>query len=150
MRVLHFGHVTVEESGNRSYGEFALHIQCPWRLEGPAGILTGRSDLWAPAEQSEDIDWDSWDYDKDPNLQDRRVGELLGGYDAKTRSFVNDPECLVVEDVEADDFGGVVISLSGGYRLVIFPAGSTGEDWRLLKPHSEQEHFVVSGGMIEE
>jgi hypothetical protein len=149
MRGFHFGRVTVEEPGDRSGGEFALHIQCPWRLEGPAGILTGQSDLWEPAEPSQEIDWDSWDYEKDPNLQDRRIGELLGGYDPKTRSFVNDTEHLVVEKVEADDFGGAAISLSGGYRLVIFPSGSAGEDWRLLQPLSEQRHFVVSGGAVD-
>jgi len=150
MRGFHFGRVTLEESGDRSSGEFALHIQCPWRVEGPVGIVTGRTDLWEPAESSEYIDWDSWDYESNPNLQDRRIGELLGGYDPKTRSFVNDTEYLVVEQVEADDFGGAPVSLSGGYRLVIFPSGSAGEDWRLLQPLSKQRHFVVSGGAVKE
>ena|SRR5688572_28183492 len=150
MRGFHFGRVNVEEGGDRSYGEFALHIQCPWRLEGLNGIVTGRTDLWIPAEPSENIDWDSWDYENNPNLQDRRIGELPGVYDPKTRSFINETEYLVVENVEADDFGGATLSLSGGYRLVIFPSGSAGEDWRLLKPHTGQRHLVVSGGAVEE
>jgi hypothetical protein len=149
MRGFHFGRVTVEETGDRSSGEFALHIQCPWRLEGPHGIVTGRTDLWEPGDPSENIDWDSWDYEKNPNLQDRRIGELLGGYDPNTRSFVSDTEYLVVEKVEADEFGGLNLSLSGGYRLVVFPSGSVGEDWRLLQPHSRQRHFVVSGGAVK-
>ena len=75
---------------------------------------------------------------------------VLGGYDPKTRSFVNDTDYLVVEKVDADDFGGATISLSGGYRLVIFPSGSAGEDWRLLQPLSEERHFVVSGGAVND
>ena len=150
MRGFHFGPVTVEGAGNRSSGEFALHIQCPWRLEGPTGIVTGRMDLWEPAEAGADIDRNSWHFDRNPNLQDRRIGELLKGYDPETRSFVNETDYLVVERVEAHDFGRVTISLSGGYRLVIFPSGSAGEDWRLLQPLSEEGHFVVSGGAVQE
>lgn len=62
---------------------------------------------------------------------------------------MNGGDHLVVEGVDADDFGGAALSLSGGYRLVMFPAGSTGEDWRLFRP-SSRWHFVVSGGRIEE
>ncbi len=91
----------------------------------------------------------SWDYEQG-NLQDVRIGELLGGYDPKTRTLINATQKLFVEDVQADDFGGLCISLSDGYRLVLFPAGSRGEDWRLFVPESEVAHFVISGGRIEE
>ena len=148
LRGFHFGPVTENSSRNQSHGEFALHIQCPWRLEGPDGIVTGRMDLWEPAESREDLDTDTWDYERNENLQDRRIGELLGAYDLKTRSWVNRTGRLVVEAVEADDFGGAVLSLSGGYRLAIFPSGSTGEDWRLFRP-SSPGHFVVAGGRVE-
>lgn len=149
MRGFHFGRVTFGQDGKRSAGEFVLHVQCAWRIEGPDGIVTGRTDLWEPAEPNEDIDWDTWDYEEDENLQDRQIGTLLGGYDPKTRSAMNEAEHLIVEGVDADEWGGATISLSGGYRLVLFPAGSTGEDWRLFRPSAEA-HFVVGGGRIEE
>ncbi len=41
MRVLHFGEITVDDDERGSTGEIALHIQCPWRIEGPDGIVTG-------------------------------------------------------------------------------------------------------------
>ena len=151
MRVFHFSRLTVVGTGTdkRRWGEVALHIQCPWRLEGPDGIVTGRTDLWEAAEPSEDIDWNTWDYEKDPNLQDRRIGEVVGSYDPVVTAFVNRGNRLVVEEVAGDEFGGATIALSGGYRLVIFPSGSTGEDWRLLRPGlPEQGHFVVSGGKV--
>lgn len=148
MRGFHFGRIIVEAK-NRSRGEFALHIQCPWHIEGPDGIVTGRSDLWEPADQDKEIDWDTWNYEDGENLQDHRVGALLKGYDPKTRSFVNETESLIVEAIDADDFGGVAISLSGGYRLVLFPSGSVGEDWRLFQPSSDPKHFVIAGGAVE-
>jgi hypothetical protein len=147
MRIFQFGPIRTVRKG--TVGEYALHIQCPWRIEGPAGIVTGRLDLWDPADEGEDIDWDTWDYDRNENLQDRRLGALLGGEDPETRSFVNRTGHLVVEAVEADDCGGAVIGLSGGYRLVLFPAGACGEDWRILRPDAGEPHFVVAGGRIE-
>ena len=147
MRGFHFGEIRRVPGG--TVGDYALHIQCPWRLEDENGIITGRSDLWEPAEITPDIDWDTWRYDKNENLQDKLIAALLGGYDPETRSFVNNGDLLVVEGIHTDNYGGVTISLSGGYRLVIFPAGSQSEDWRLLGPDNESHHFVISGGKIE-
>jgi hypothetical protein len=150
MRGFHFGHVTVYGDGSGSAGEFALHIQCPWRVEGPDGIVTGEADLWEPADPDADIDWETWNCEDNENLQDLRIGTLLGGYDPATKSPVNTTEFLIVEGVEADEFGGATIVLSGGYRLVIFPSGSTGEDWRLFQPSSPQPHLVIGAGKVEE
>lgn len=126
MRVFHFGGVTVAEDGRGSFGQFALHVQCPWRIEGPDGIVTSRTDLWQPADPDANIDWDTWDCDKDENLQDLRIASLLGGYDAATRSLIHATDLLVVEGVDPDEYGGATIS--GGYRLVLFPSGSAGEN----------------------
>jgi hypothetical protein len=147
MRCFHFGHIRKIEKGTS--GDYALHIQCPWRLEGPEGIITGRSDLWEPAEDASSIDWDTWDCDKDENLQDKRIGELLQGYDPETRSFVNETDRLTVEAVQGDAYGGATLAFSGGFRLVIFPAGTRGEDWRFFRPGMKEAHFVIAGGRIE-
>ena len=147
MRGFHFGEVRPHREG--TVGEYALHIQCAWRIDGQEGIVTGRSDLWEPAEVDARVDWDHWDYEKDGNLQDKLIGALLGGYDPKTRSFVNETSLLVVEAVEADAFGGATILLSGGYRLLLFPAGCNGEDWRVFRNRPDEPHFVVSGGRVE-
>lgn len=148
MRMLQFG--TIRQVPGGSVGEYGLHIQCPWRLEGPSGIITGRNDLWEAANPTDKIDWGVWHYDKDENLQDKRLQELLQGYDEATRSTVNATDDFVVERIDADDFGGATITLTGGYRLSLFPAGSLGEDWRLLSPGNDAPHFVISGGRIEQ
>jgi len=148
MRNFQFGQVHAVARG--TVGEFALHIECPWRIEGPHGIVTGFDDLWEPAgEVGDDFDWDAWGDEKHDNLQDKRLGELLGGYDEKTHSFVNQTGVLTVEDVQTDSYGGAILKLSGGYRLVLFPTGTRREDWRCFRPDTEGPHFVLSGGRVE-
>ena len=45
---------------------------------------------------------------------------------------------------------GARLHLSGAHSLVLFPADSQGEDWRMLGPDCDGDHFVVSGGRVEE
>lgn len=136
MRTIQFGQLRTVERG--SVGDFALHIQCPWRIEGPQGIITGRADLWHPAEEHAPFD-DAWDYEKSPNLQDARMEAWLAQVGPT----------LVVAAVDADEYGGATIALSGEYLLRLFPAGTRGEDWRLFRPGTSHPHFVVSGGVVE-
>ncbi len=117
--------------------DHVLHIQCPWRLEGPQGIITGRSDLW----DSADPDDPAWmehpdDYEKWRTLLDERLHE----FHAKAGG---DPTALYVRSITADDNGGFLMELAGGYRIFVFPAGSRGECWRYFRPHSSEPHFVV-------
>jgi len=145
MRAFHFGTVRPVERG--TVGEYALHVQCAWRIEGAAGIVTGSADLWRPLRP--DVDGEAWNYE-DGNLQDALLQEWLGGYDEQTRSCVNPDGRLLVEAIGTDDCGGANFTLSGGFRLVLFPEGSGGEDWRLFQPRTDAVHLVVEGGKIVE
>lgn len=118
-------------------GDFALHIQCPWRIENNTGIITGRADLWEPLERSPEFSYDDWDYE-DGNIQDQRIDQFLS---ANTELFV--------ESLSIESHGSFTLALSGGYKLMVFPSGSTGEDWRFFRPGSGESHLVVSGGAIE-
>ncbi len=144
MRGFHFGEIKPTPRGTS--GVYVLHIQCAWRIDGSDGIVTGSSDLWRPAEKGPEFDWDTWHYEKSENLQDQKIGLLLQDYDATTRSYVNTTSLLVVEDIKADCCGDVTITLSGGYRLRLFPDCSVEENWRLFKADSSDPHFVIEGG----
>ncbi len=141
MRVFHFGEILEVDDG--SVGEFALRIQCSWRLEYLQKIVTGSSDLWRPSKRKKGFDWDTWDYHKDGNVQDERLLKTLAGYDLKTESSINQTENLIVEKIEADDIGGAIISLSGDFKLVLFPNGTSREHWRFFRPRVDKRHFVV-------
>jgi hypothetical protein len=140
MRTIQFGAVRDYKSG--CVGEYALHIQCPWRLENYTGIITGSDDLYRPFDENKELN-DDFDWEHDDNLQDHLLRQLLNGYDERTRQIVNSTSLLVVGAVEADLTGGFCLKLSGGYRLVVFPTGTRDEAWRIFRPGSEEEHFVV-------
>jgi hypothetical protein len=139
LRNFHFGAVHPHRGGTA--GEYALHVQCPWRIDGPGGIVTGRADLWVLP--SGEYAPDNWEPQHDNNLQDVQIGRLLGGEDPDTGSYVNATGGLVVEKVWASEFGDAILYLSGGYRLVLVPCGTAGEAWRLFRPGEEDSHFVV-------
>ena len=50
MLVLHFGSIcrSVGKHGPESYGDLALHVQCPWRVRAADKLLFGSADRWRP------------------------------------------------------------------------------------------------------
>jgi len=73
-------------------------------------------------------------------MQEKLPKALFQEYDADTKSYINVSDRLVVEQVEADDYGGLNIHLSGNFRLQVFPSGKSGEHWRLP---SREQHFAI-------
>jgi len=146
MRTLQFGH-TEARAGGCVVGEYGLHVQCPWRLEDDTRIVTGNDDLYVPYEQNEQLT-ESFGWEKGGSLQERVLRDLLKGYDPETRQIVNSTNLLTVNAVQTDSAGGFCLSLSGGYRFLVFPNGTRREAWRLFKPtkdgaKSSERHFVV-------
>lgn len=134
----------------RLVGEVVLHVQCPWRVEGPdGGIVTGRADLWETADGSLP-DYDTYDYDEVPNLQDRRMAEWLDLPDLprKHPDRSHPRRRLHVVAARVTCCEGAEIDLSDGSRLTIFP-DNNGEAWRLFRmgdPDDDAPHFVAGGG----
>lgn len=136
MRTFQFGKLRPVDRG--SVGDFALHVQCPWRIEAPREIVTGYLDLWEPVEENAPFE-DNWDYEKSPNLQDARLDQWLAQNELS----------LVVTTVDADEYGGAAISLGRDFVLRLFPAGTRGEQWRLFRPKTDAPHFVITGLGVE-
>jgi hypothetical protein len=144
MLVLHFGQVTRKE--DKSWGEYALHVQCPWRLLKDGAIFVGASDLYSPREEAPDFDWGEWYEDRKwpDNLLEHRVFSVLKGMDTVTHSIENATEHFRVEKVQASDIGDAKLYLSGGFMWECFPDSVAGAHWRLLDI-GNRKHFVVSG-----
>lgn len=135
------------EFGNKMNGEwisqFALHIQCPWRIEHHDFILTGKSDMFMPEGNDEDIDWDIWDPYVDLTRQDELLRDLFPDTNSHKLFLINSDDKLKVENVNADKYGGACIHFSNDYRLVLFPDCSRDEDWRIFDVSTDLEHFIV-------
>ncbi|OWO94678.1 hypothetical protein B5E41_13115 [Rhizobium esperanzae] len=143
MKIFHFGAIRPHPSGKGTVGAYALHLQCPWRLVAKNMVVTGTLDRFVKPAEGGEID------DDDPrtgNLQLIKIASLLKGYDEATNSFVNATEQLVVISVNADNYGGADLLLSGDYRLQIFPDGSLEESWRLVE--LQGRHVVIEGGHV--
>jgi hypothetical protein len=141
VRLLHFGGIS---GGTDQCGQYALHLQCPWRLETSEMILTGLYDWYIPADTDANTD-DDWDAANGGSLQEAVLRELMGDQTGLSRSIVNRTDRLVVTQVSADTFGGFSLDLTEGVRLSVFPSGSRGEQWRVFQPDTASEHFVVGG-----
>jgi hypothetical protein len=124
----------------KEVGEYAIHIQCAWRISSPSGIVVASSDRYLPKDDSqrndEDFHWDT----QGANL-----------CDARTASLVDQHFPLVVKQAMADESGGFQLLFESDFRLEAFPDSSRSdlELWRLFNPYSEEAHFVVTGGGIE-
>ncbi|MBZ5671658.1 MAG: hypothetical protein LAO04_18265 [Acidobacteriia bacterium] len=123
-------------------GEYALHVQCAWRITCGDELVVGSRDLYYPADYHdtrEDLP-PEFDWDRDPNRRDKLLDSLFGN---GTREFV-------VQRIEAGAAGSLHIALSDGYSLDVFPYDSLGgEHWRLFIPGKDEPHFVVTGRGIE-
>ncbi|WP_433703906.1 hypothetical protein [Paraburkholderia sacchari] len=108
----------------REGGAWALHVQCDWRLEQGGGTVATRDDLRGPDEKA--------------HSTANRLHEMVVRQGPVT-----------VENVEADDAAGVVVSFSRGYRLFVVPDGvEDDEDWRFFAPGVDAAHFVIEGGKV--
>ena len=124
--------------------EWALHIQCPWRLESETGIVTGKSDWYEPVDES----WDSeaGRLDTSDRLQDARLKSIFSSSAEPNGPLRNTSDQFAVEAVEIGDYGDFSIALSGGFRLHAFPDGSRGEYWRVFKRGDFGSHHVCGPG----
>jgi hypothetical protein len=114
----------------------ALHVQCAWRLVRDESILVGRADYYRGAT----ADVDPWE---DEDVVGSRLRDV--GNEA-VRALLGDG--WSVADIRVDTFGGLVVQLSGGARLEVFPDAAPAshddwEAWRLFRLRTKLPHFVV-------
>lgn len=69
---------TVRDSrGEKEVGDYALHVQCAWRIRQGDKIVVASRDLYSPPEESDhrprDFNWDV----QGANRRDKRITELF-------------------------------------------------------------------------
>jgi hypothetical protein len=122
--------------GRDHAGQIDLHVQCPWRIESPAGLVVGYRDMRDPPAGAPSADFD-------PNVAHlTRRDELMG----RIVSAAHDGPRRVVGTV-ASDAGDVRIEFDNGSALSIFPDSVAVDDeyWRLIRLFPGGDHFVVGG-----
>ncbi|MDO7873853.1 hypothetical protein Q5H93_03845 [Hymenobacter sp. ASUV-10] len=143
MECLKFGEQAIVDRSGELYniGEFALHLQCPWRITSSEKLLVGSSDLYEPADGISDADEDfDWEIIGN-NLRDVRLQQLL-------------IQSKIVEAVETDAYGGFSLFLSQDLVFSAFPSYSKNDEyheyWRLLdNREGPKPHIVVGPNGVE-
>ena len=122
----------------KEVGEYALHVQCAWRIRRGDQVVVGSRDLYVPADENnnnnkpEEFDWDL----PGASRRDKRIAEL----------FQNETRQFLVKQVQVGEAGSFSIVLDSEYVLDVFPDDSlSDEHWRIFKPSSEATQFVFSG-----
>jgi len=123
--------VSDRRGGTKVVGDWAVHVQCPWRFVQHGKILAGYHDFYYTPDGDTPEDWDV-------------VGKTRFDIAASTicTEFAKTPP--VVASVQVDDVGGFSVHLSGEFRLDVFPDESddTSEHWRIFQPRVDSKHFV--------
>jgi hypothetical protein len=121
---------------------YALHTETPWRIVGPAGMVTGKADLWRTRDGELDFEGGRTQRYGD-TLHACRVEEEMG--------VLLESGAFLVESASVDALGGARIDLARGYRVEVFPMGSApeGEIWRLFRPGQDCPHLVVTARGME-
>ncbi|MEH7484431.1 hypothetical protein V7157_25840 [Neobacillus drentensis] len=122
--------------------EYALHIQCSWRISLGNKIVVASRDFYSPSSEwdgdIEDFDWDI----KGNNRFDERI-----------KTFIKDNGQIKVLQIDSNEVGGLNVFLSGGYKLEVFPDSSEddeqSEHWRFFNRKENSPHFIVTGNGIE-
>jgi hypothetical protein len=143
MLILGFGEVVrgIGRRGHRiSYGDFALHIQSPWRVLQNNKLIVSSADRWNPVNEIDD--WDEWYNNPHPSIENIAWKQLLGSTDKSTSSYEALHNELVVDKIALEPIGDLRVFIRGGYVLEIFACGNNNEYWRLFEPKKDTEHLV--------
>jgi hypothetical protein len=140
---MHFGDYrtyTDDRGELREVGEWALHLQCPWRFVRSGSIVLASTDFYYYPDSDEP-------YDRD------RGGETL--FDRRANQFnrVLDSGEFCVSTVSCGACGAFELEFGSAFHFAVFPAASdgspSGEFWRLFRPDRDERHYVVSSDSTE-
>lgn len=139
----HFGKLSVVKGWNNKekiVGEYALHIECAWRITRGTDILITSRDIYQPNSKwtgtEESFEWDT-------------IGMSL--FDEKIDDVINNGQPpIFTQSIQVDDFGGIKLSFTNGLCLELFSDKSSSDEiWRFFIPGDIDSHLVVLGGSLK-
>ena len=121
--------------------QWVMHIQCSWRIETDRAIVVGSGDWYEPDDLKAQTS-DEWDPAEGGSLQDARLRELFHDEGVSKWPITNKTSSLICTEVKLEPHEGLLVSMTGGYALRVFPAASRGEYWRVFKKGDSSTHLV--------
>ena len=122
--------------------EYALHIQCAFRLRTAEEVLIANLDMFYPTaamEEAPSFVWSEFDWDV----------QGFNRYDEWALHWKKEGREAVVETIQVSDFGDLTIHFSGGLILEVFMNNAQDECWRFFERNAK-EHLVVTAQGVEQ
>ncbi len=121
--------------GVRRVGQWAVHVQCAWRLTRLESILVAYRDFYYDPQGEPLDDWDT------PGKS--QFDHITNTLNEEFKAF---PPCVL--SVVGDNVGGFAMQLSRDCRLDVFPDQSKQQDnsehWRIFQPGAGTKHFIAA------
>ena len=124
----------------RVVGEYALHIDCPWRLltKYRSEIVLGSADIFCPSSSNEQDQNFVWDVQ----------GNNL--FDEKAERIFSKLSEIIIQSAEMSPINDLTLTLSNGLLLQCYVNQSSDEEcWRLFKPNQNAGDLIVTGQGIK-
>jgi len=122
----------------KTVGEFALHIQCPWRVTQNEKLLVGSGDLHYGPDGNPLLNFDS------ARMGSTRCDVLLD------RLF-QASGALRISTASMNGAGLLKLDLTGDICVEVFPETSADhEHWRIFAPYTGRPHMIAKGVGIRE
>jgi hypothetical protein len=121
----------------KEVGEYALHVQCAWRITQGGKVLVASRDLYYPAGSRDcyvppGFNWDV----QGANRRDELTHAL----------FQDGKHEFNVQEIAVYNAGAFRLDLSSELALQVFPDDSSLEEhWRVFRPYRDDEHWVFRG-----
>ena len=122
----------VDKNGcKKTQSEYALNIQCAWRIVKDCRIIVGSRDFYIPRT---DLQIDSFEWDT----------QGVNRFDEKIEELNFHQRYGIVDKISADEFGGIKITFNSSIVLEVFPDDSLEDEfWRFIVSGKASRHFVV-------
>jgi hypothetical protein len=129
--------VRAHDGRSKEVGEYALHVQCDWRVVKRNAILVGSRDLYYPAGYVGGGDIPvQFNWDRDANRRDELLRAL----------FADETKSFTVRKVVVGNAGACLIELEDDISLEIFPDDSSeDEHWRVFATQDSTKEIVIGG-----
>ncbi len=130
---IHFGRCIViknQKGSEVEKGDYAIHVQCPWRFIQYDKLILGSKDVFIPREgvSESEFDWNIFG---------------MSIFDEKVKTIKEQIAPVIVKDVTISEDGTLVIRYEKGLVFEAFPDSSiTIEHWRFIN-NKTKEHTVV-------
>ena len=143
IRAFQFGQI--RSRGRAWVGQYAIHVQCPWRITFRNRLVVGSDDDYLVDDMNDSREQSPMEGVLQSTLFVERLGLGLKGLAVGSDVLGGGVANRIVKAISTDKTAGLTVRFTNGFLLEILPTSSSRENWRLFRPGSDDPHCVIVG-----